>query len=100
MKYIVLPQCIDNIKRYYLNVAKKYAHTYSLELMHKNVDEAIDAIYKIENGLIRRKPILKRWEGCYMAKAQNWYYAYKIFEDTIVVIDACHSNNMTERLSS
>lgn len=33
MKYIILPQCIDNIKRYYLNVAKKYAHTYSLELM-------------------------------------------------------------------
>jgi len=96
MKYLILPQCIANIKRFYRNVAKKYSNTYSLELMHKNVDEAIDAMYKIENGLHRRKPTVKQWEGCYMANTSKWYFAYKIFDDTIIVIDACHAQNMID----
>lgn len=95
MRYIILPQCVDNIKRFYLNVAKKYANTYSKELMHKNVDEAIDSIYLIENGLIRRSPLLTEWEGCYMANTKKWYFAYKVFDDVIVVVDARHSQNMS-----
>lgn len=94
MKHIILPQCTTSIKKFYHNVAKKYAHTYSRELMHKNVDDAIDAMYKIENGLLRRSPTIKRWEGCFMANTKNWYYAYKIFDNVIVVIDACHAQNM------
>lgn len=94
MKYIILPRCENNIKQFYLNVAKKYAHTYSKELMHKNVDEAVDAMYMIENGLLRRAPLLPEWEGCYMANTNKWYFAYKVFDDVVVVIDACHSQNM------
>ena len=94
MKYIISPQCTEAIKSFYLNVAKKYAHTYSRELMHKNVDEAINAMYQIENGLLRRFPTIKRWNGCFMANTKHWYFAYKIFDDVIVVIDACHAQNM------
>lgn len=96
MKYLILPQCVNNIKRFYHNVARKYVHTYSSELMHQNIDDAIDSMYLIENGLSRRQPTLSRWQGCYMANTSKWYFAYQIFDDTIVVIDACHSQNMTE----
>ena len=94
MKYLILPQCTANIKKFYLNVAQKYAHTYSSEMMHKNVDEAIDSMYQIENGLSRRYPIIDKWDGCYMANTRKRYLAYTIFDDTIVVIDACHAQNM------
>ncbi|MBQ0075276.1 MAG: hypothetical protein KBT34_13930 [Prevotella sp.] len=94
MKYIILPKCVNNIKQFYLNVARKYAHTYSRELMHKNVDEAVDAMYMIEDGLLRRAPLLPEWAGCYMANTNKWYFAYKVFGDVVVVVDACHSQNM------
>lgn len=96
MKYKIHRQCVTNIKRFYRNVAKKYRNTYSKELMRKNVIEAIRSMYQIEAGLLRRKPTLSRWEGCYMANTQKWYYAYKILNDTIVVVDACHAQNMTD----
>lgn len=60
MKYIILPQCVENIKCFYHNVAKKYSSTYSLELMHKNIDEAIDSMYLIEDELLRRTPEISR----------------------------------------
>lgn len=94
MKLLILPQCTNNIKTFYLNDAKKYAHTYSSDLMHKNIDEAIDAMYQIENGLLRREPPIKRWKGCFMANTKTWYFAYKVFDDVVVVVDACHSQNM------
>lgn len=94
MKHLILPQCTNNIKRFYRNVAKKYAHTYSRELMHKNIDEAIDTMYQIENGLLRREPSIEKWKGCYMANTKTWYFAYKVFDDVIVVVDACHVQNM------
>ena len=44
--------------------------------------------------LLRRKPTIRRWEGCYMANTDKWYYAYTIEGDTITVVDACHAQNM------
>lgn len=94
MNYVILPQCVANIKRFCRNVARKYAYSYSLEQMHKNVDETIDAMYKIENGLHRRVPTIERWKDCYMANTSKWYFAYKVFGETVVVMDACHAQNM------
>lgn len=79
---------------FYDNVARKYCHTYSLELMHKNIIDAYDSIYKIEHSLLRREPTLLRWQGYYMAHDGKWYFAYRIIEDTIFVEDACHQQNM------
>ena len=94
MNYVILPQCIEAIERFYHNVAKKYAHTYSAELMHQNIDEAFDSMYMIENGLLRRNPTVSKWKGYYMANTKKWYFAYKVFDETVVVIDACHAQNM------
>ena len=71
-------------------------HTYSKELMHKNIDESVDAMFQIERTLLRRPPTLKRWAGYHMANIDKWYYAYTIDGDTITVRDACHAQNMHE----
>ena len=47
-KYRISTQCFLNIHSFYKNVARKYKHTYSKELMHKNIDDAIDSMYQIE----------------------------------------------------
>lgn len=85
-----------HIEKFYRNVAKKYKHTYSENAMHINIDNAVNSIYKIENGLLRRKPTISRWSGLFMANAGKWYFAYKIEGDTIYVEDACHTQNMHE----
>ena len=93
-KYRAHPRCYRKIYSFYHNVAKKYKHTYSEELMHKNVDDAIDAIYKIEQTLLRREPTISRWKDYHMANTDKWYFAYTIEDDTITIVDACHAQNM------
>lgn len=37
MKYVIRKRCAQKITTFYRNVSKKYKHTYSQELMEKNV---------------------------------------------------------------
>ena len=76
------------------NVAKKYRHTYSRELMHKNIDEAVDAMFQIERTLLRRRPTVSRWAGYNMAHTAKWYFAYIFDGESVTVVDACHAQNM------
>lgn len=66
--------------------------------MQSNVNEAYDAMFQIEQSLLRRRPTIQRWQqaGWHMAQAGKWYYAYSINEDTITIEDACHQQNMHE----
>ena len=98
MRYIIKTKCLSKIAEFYRNVSKKYKHTYSAPLMHKNMEDATNAMYKIEQSLIRRKPTITRWQqqGWHMANAGQWYYAYTINGDTITIQDACHQQNMHE----
>lgn len=64
--------------------------------MLENIDDAVDAFYLIENGLLRRKPTLKRCSGYNMAHSGNWYFAYTFDGETVTVVDACHAQNMHE----
>ena len=63
MNYVIRKRCAQKITSFYRNVSKKYKHTYSLELMEKNVNEAYDSMFQIENTLMRRQPNIIRWKG-------------------------------------
>ena len=94
MNYVIRKRCAQKITSFYRNVSKKYKHTYSLELMEQNVNDAFDSIYGIENSLLRREPTLSRWKGYYMANTDKWYFAYTYDGETVTVVDACHAQNM------
>lgn len=96
MKYLIKKRCAQKINSFYRNVSRKYKHTYSEELMHKNADDAFNSIYLIERGLLRREPTISRWKGYYMANAEKWYFAYTLNGDTVTIVDACHAQNMHE----
>ncbi len=96
MEYVIKKRCAQKITTFYRNVSKKYKHTYSLELMEKNVRDAYNAIYQIECTLLRRDPSIERWKGFYMANKDMWYYAYTFDGETVTVVDACHAQNMHE----
>lgn len=96
MKYIIRKRCAQKITTFYRNVSKKYKHTYSLELMERNVHDAYDSMFEIEKSLQRRQPTLRRWVGYHMANTAKWYFAYTIDGDTITIVDACHAQNMHE----
>ncbi len=76
MKYRIRKQCYRKIYAFYHNVAKKFKHAYSEQMMHQNIDDAIDSMYQIEDKLLRRKPTLERWSHYYMANTDKWYFAY------------------------
>jgi len=94
MKYVIRKRCAQKITTFYRNVSKKYKHTYSLELMVKNVNDAYDSIFQIGKTLQRREPTMARWKGYHMANTDKWYFAYLMDGDTITVIDACHAQNI------
>ena len=100
MNYKITGKPINKIFLFYHNVAKKYKHTYSKKLMCNNIDAAINGMYKIENGLPRRTPTKPQWKNYFMANTSKWYYAYIINGDEIMVVDACHSQNMKESKST
>lgn len=102
MTYKITAKAIRKITVFYQNVAKKYKNAYSPELMKRNIDESINAMYQIENGLLRREPTIPRWKGLYMATSSDkrWYFAYRIDGATVYVEDACHSQNMHESKKS
>lgn len=97
MKHVIKKRCLNKINTFYRNVSKKYKHSYSEELMHKNADEAVDAMYQIEITLLRREPTLSRWKNYHMANTEKWYFAYTFDGETVTVVDACHAQNMHEK---
>ena len=62
--------------------------------MYKNINQAVDDMYQIEQTLPRRRPTLDRWKNWHMATNGRWYYAYSISNDIITIQDACHKQNM------
>ena len=96
MKHIIRKRCAQKITTFYRNVSKKYKHTYSQELMEKNVHDAYDSMFQIERTLLRREPTISQWAGYHMANTDKWYFAYTIDGDTIIVVDARHAQNMHE----
>lgn len=95
-KYVIRKRCAQKITTFYRNVSRKYKHTYSQELMEKNVNDAYDSIFQIEQTLLRREPVIERWKGYYMANTEKWYFAYIFGGETIIVVDACHAQNIHE----
>lgn len=71
MKYVINNVTISNIQNFYQNVSQKYRHTYDYNDMHRDVDNAIDSICQIENGLLRRQPTISRWNGLFMATSRD-----------------------------
>jgi hypothetical protein len=96
MKHVIRKRCAQKITTFYRNVSKKYKHTYSQELMEKNVHDAYDSMFQIERTLLRREPTISQWAGYHMANTDKWYFAYTIDGDTITVVDARHAQNMRD----
>ncbi len=100
MDYQVSRIVYSKVLAFYSNVARKYRHAYSYEELQRDYANAIFSIKMIENGLLRRKPLIKAWQerGYYMATTKNgrWNFAYRISGDTVYVEDACHGQNIHE----
>ena len=102
MKYRINKNVLNIINRFYRNVAKRYRNTWTIDDVKKYALTTKQSIYQIENGLIRRKPTISRWDGMYMATSadRRWNFAYRIDGDTIYVEDACHAQNMHEAIQT
>ena len=70
MNIVISSVVVTNIESFYQNVARKYRNTYDYGDMHRDIDNAIDATLRIENGLLRRKPTISRWSGYFRRIAQ------------------------------
>lgn len=93
-RYHIKPLAVQKVRSFYRNVLINYPNTYSYSDMLRYINNTVDAIYGIEQSLLRRRPTMKRWQNWHMAHAGNWYYAYSIDGDTITIHDACHQQNM------
>ena len=95
---IVNPTVYNEINDFYLNMHRKFRNSWGIEEIHNLIDNAVDSIYEIEDGLQRREPTISRWNGLFMATSRDkkWNFAYRIEGETIYLEDACHAQNMHE----
>lgn len=90
--------CIEKSYHFIEMLLRSIGNTHSYENLNSDYKKVCSSIYKIENGLLRRKPTISRWNGLFMANAWKWYFAYRIEGDTIYVEEACHAQNMHEMI--
>lgn len=71
------------------------------QLLHAMIEEeyakpwSLDSMFQIERSLHRRQPTIPEWIGLHMANTDKWYYAYYFEnEETIMIVDARHAQNM------
>lgn len=102
MVVVISRTAAQKIRKYYLNVHKKFRHDWGVDEIHRLIDRTIAKMYQIENGLPRRTPTISRWKGYYMTttKDRKWNFAYRIVDNVVYVEDACHSQNMHESTTS
>lgn len=96
MEYKVEDRVYNVIRNFYRNVAIYHGNTNSEENILDYMRKAYRSIYQIENGLLRRRPRMKRWQGYYVALSKDgtWYYAYSIEGNVIHFYDACYCTNI------
>lgn len=102
MRYLLTRHVIESIKTYYTHVAERYKHTCDYDDFIHNIDNALTAASTIErdkeckNTHSNRTPTLLIWRDFLMAQTPIWYFAYLVKDDVVLVIDACHKNNMSD----
>ena len=69
--YVLTSKMHSELCNFYINVSKKYRNTYDYNDMSRDINRAYDAIYQIEDGLLRRQPTLSRWNGLFMANSNE-----------------------------
>jgi hypothetical protein len=77
---------------------KKYPNTYNIYDAEKDWNRVRNEIYKVGISLIPSDTTLPKWKeyNVCRSKLTNWYFAYKIQNDTVYVYDAENGNNMSD----
>lgn len=103
MEIVITTEAQNDIQTYYLNVMQKYPNTFTYENAIEQSDKVYDAIASsAQNIIIKKEPlldILKDGVTIESTKAEGvpWYYTARIDNDLIIVENAIHENNMSNR---
>lgn len=98
-KITVNNEAIDKIMSFYNNVGIKLPNTNTGDVIEKNIINTINSIYSIKQNILIRNPYLDRWAGYRMITCGKWNFAVDVKDNEIVVVDACHQQNMTNNHS-
>ena len=103
MEVVITTDAQNDIQTYYLNVMRKYPNTFTYENAIEQSDNVYDAIVSsAQNIVVKKEPLLdtlKDGVTIEPTKAEGvpWYYTVRIDNDLIVVENAIHENNMSNR---
>lgn len=98
------PVNIDNIDiedrtysaifKFYNNVGKKFINAYSREDINKLIEKKFLPITKLDKTRLISDPGLNKWKGYGRVVIGKWHFAIDIKDNKVVVVDACHQQNM------
>jgi hypothetical protein len=97
MIVIIEPEAYRKIYSFYLNTAKKWKYTWSVENAHEYIDKVCYEAENVMNLEQKNDSIIKAWVNYKVAYSKNvkWYFAYTIENNEIHVQDANHHQNMS-----
>lgn len=83
------------IFKFYQNVSKKYTNIYSRDEINKLIKNSFSPITQLKNSKLITDPLLDKWKGLGRIVIGKWNFAIDIKDNKIIVVDACHQQNMT-----
>jgi len=84
----------DEISKFYYNVSLKYLHTYGYEEIDKLIKNNINKIRSINANSLLCEPLLDKWENYSRVVVDKWNFAIDIKDNKVIIVDACHAQNM------
>ena len=103
MVVVITNEAQNDIQTYYLNVMRKYPNTFTYENAIEQSDNVYDAIVSsAQNIVVKKEPLLDTLKDDVTieptkAEGVPWYYTVRIDNDLIVVENAIHENNVSNR---
>lgn len=95
IKLKVKQKVLKEISRFYENVGLKYNNIYGREEIRKLILENLKKPNQINHSKFLTDPVLEKWKGYGRVLIGKWNFAIDIKDNKVIIVDACHQQNMT-----
>ena len=86
---------ICKIMDFYKNTGLKFSDTNTGDVIEKYINDTINSIATINHNSLLQQPYLNSWQEYKRITLGKWNFAVEVKDNTIIIVDACHRQNLT-----
>ena len=91
-------QAKTEISKFYNNAARKHESNWGKDFTQHQIRENIRKLKNPSLYIPIKEPLLYKWKNYQRIKIDRWNYAIQIIDNKITIVDACHQQNMVNKI--